>query len=404
MPTRRAMQQRNWAIAMVVSIAIHGAAMVGVPETWFAQPRLPPPSTLTARIVETPSPVAAVASAKPIRPAAPNPVAKPKAVEPAPVPDLLPSTPRFIESEVAEAPHKAKEKNPPDDVLAAAPAPLQPPPVEPPPLAPLLNEPPTEAAPPAVEKSDPVPTKESPPRSASKYPLKSATIVYDLSYGANPMRVGRVTHLWSNDGERYFAETVIEATGVFALLYGGKYIQRSWGILGPNGLIPTEFTVQRGRPDRGETAQFDWDAGRVDFAWRGGKRSAKLVSGTQDPISMLHQIFFLQPLPAGNVFHVASSRKLAAYEYVFLGEEKLQTPLGEFQALHVRRKDDDADHVDIWLDPERSYLPLRIYYADRKGTVFDQQVREIHTQSADVAAGHRAFERQATGTDAGEAR
>ncbi|MFN0300497.1 MAG: DUF3108 domain-containing protein [Burkholderiales bacterium] len=218
----------------------------------------------------------------------------------------------------------------------------------------------------------------------SKYPLKTATIIYDLSYGANPMRVGRVTHTWSNDGERYFAETVIEATGVFALLYGGQYVQRSWGVFGPQGLIPTEFFVQRGRPDRAESAQFDWDESRVDFAWRGERRSAKLVSGTQDPISMLHQIFFMQPLPRNNVFSVASSRKIATYEYQFLGEEDIETPFGAMRAIHVQRKDDDADHVDVWVDPARSFLPVRVYYVDRKGTVFDQRVREIRTEAASV--------------------
>jgi Protein of unknown function (DUF3108) len=400
------MQQRNWAIAMVASVAMHATAMVGVPEEWFAPSKLPPPSTLIARIVEAPSPaveasaVPATPPVSPVRPTVPKPVAKPKHVEPAPIslPDPVAASPTAIEPEPAVVP--AEESHPQNDALASAPVPTEPLPTESsPPAATPRRE---EAAPPPADTQAPAPSTAPPARVVSKYPLKSATIIYDLSYGANPMRVGRVTHTWSNDGERYFAETVIEATGVFALLYGGKYIQRSWGVLGPSGLVPTEFTVQRGRPDRGETAQFDWEAGRVDFAWRGEKRSAKLVGGTQDPISMLHQIFFMQPLPASRVFHVASSRKLGTYEYVFLGEEKLQTPLGDFQALHIRRKDDDADHVDVWLDPKRSFLPLRIHFVDRKGTVFDQRVREMHTQSADAAPGQAAVASQPAG--AAEAR
>lgn len=402
MLTRPAMHQRSWAIAMIASVAMHAFAMFGVPETWFVQSTLPPPSILVARIVETPAAVAEVPSprteaspGKPVRPAIPKPIAKPaaKPVEPGPISLPEPSPPNAIEPAIAEAPTEP-QGNPVGDAHAAAPTPIEPP----------ATEAPTEAVPPLIEKKVHAPVTESKPPAASKYPLKSATLIYDLSYGANPMRVGRVTHTWSNDGERYFAETVIEATGVFALLYGGKYIQRSWGVLGSSGLIPTEFTVQRGRPDRGETAQFDWEAGRVDFAWRGEKRTAKLVSGTQDPISMLHQIFFMQPLPAGKVFHVATSRKLGAYEYVFLGEEKVQTPLGEFQALHVRRKDDDADHVDVWLDPQRSYLPLRVYYVDRKGTVFDQRVREMHTQSADIATEQRAVSPSANSVGTAERR
>ncbi len=371
MSVRRSAIRQSWALALASSVALHAFALFGVPELRVAQ-ALPPPSTsLIARIVEAPAPVPLAKSETPVAPK-PKPVARPK---PKPVPP---------------APVSLPDPNPP---AAADPTP------SPPPAAaePTEDVPPTDTATttedllPPVAAIDPTPVeKEVPAREPavqqSKYPLKSATLVYDLSYGVNPMRVGRVTHTWSNDGERYFAETVIEATGVFALLYGGQYVQRSWGVFGPNGLIPSEFFVQRGRADRAETAQFDWESQRVDFAWRSERRSAKLSSGTQDPISMLHQIFFMQPLPEAKTFNVASSRKLATYEYVFLGEEDIDTPLGGLRALHVRRKDDDADHVDVWVDPARSFLPVRIHYVDRKGTVFDQRVREIRFEAVAVGA------------------
>lgn len=215
-----------------------------------------------------------------------------------------------------------------------------------------------------------------------RHPLRSATVVYDLSYGESPMRVGRVTHQWNNDGARYFAETVVEATGLFSVLYGGQYVQRSWGTFGPDGLVPSEYFVQRGRPDRGETALFDWEANKVAFQWRNERRDAKLVPGTQDPISMLHQLYYMQPLPDSKTLNVASSRKFGVYLFKFMGEERIETPMGELTALHVRRKDDDADHVDVWLDPQRGFLPVRIHFVDRRGYVFDQRVREMRFEAA----------------------
>ncbi|MFM9887710.1 MAG: DUF3108 domain-containing protein [Burkholderiales bacterium] len=373
----RATYRRDWVLALAASVALHAFALFGVPELRLAPPLPPPTASLIARIVEAPAtkPAAAPTPAPHVTPK-PRSIARPapKPVSPAPVslpdPNPLPPHPMAPETEIAEAVpalieggsigSAAAPTEAPADVLAAS--------------DPTVNP---------IEKQVPTPVLSPSP---SKYPLKAATIIYDLSYGANPMRVGRVTHSWSNDGERYFAETVIEATGVFALLYGGQYVQRSWGVFGPHGLIPTEFFVQRGRPDRAESAQFDWDENRVDFAWRGERRSAKLVSGTQDPISMLHQIYFMQPLPDGKVFSVASSRKIATYEYLFLGEEDIQTPLGAMRAIRVQRKDDDADHVDVWVDPARSFLPVRVHYVDRKGTVFDQRVREIRTEAASVEA------------------
>ena len=371
MSDRPAAIRRSWALALASSVALHAFALFGVPEVWVAQ-ALPSPSTsLIARIVEAPEATPLAKRETPMAPK-PKPAARPK---PKPVPP---------------APVSLPDPNPP---AAAGPTP--------PPLTPAAD--PTEEAQqietatttedlvPPVAVVDPTPIEKQVPARGpvvqrSKYPLKSATLIYDLNYGANPMRVGRVTHTWSNDGERYFAETVIEATGVFALLYGGQYVQRSWGVFGPNGLIPSEFFVQRGRADRAETAQFDWESERVDFAWRSERRSAKLTAGTQDPISMLHQIFFMQPLPEAKALNVATSRKLATFEYAFLGEENIDTPLGNFRALHVRRKDDDADHIDVWVDPVRSFLPVRIHYIDRKGVVFDQRVREIHFEPVAVEA------------------
>lgn len=372
MSNRRATLRRTWVLALAASVALHALALFGVPELWVAR-ALPPPSTsLIARIVEPPAPATAPKSAAPATPKKSVARPKPKPVPPAPIslPDPDPPSPESVEPMPETAAIGTAEQLTAPDVAVREEAPVAP----------------VAAVDPApIQSAKPVPAQ-VPSLHPSKYPLKSATLVYDLSYGVNPMRVGRVTHTWSNDGERYFAETVIEATGVFALLYGGQYIQRSWGAFGPHGLIPTEFFVQRGRANRAETAQFDWEGQRVDFAWRGERRSATLTRGTQDPISMLHQIYFLQPLPEAKAFSVASSRKLATYEYLFLGEEDIDTPLGGLRALHIRRKDDDADHIDVWVDPLRSFLPVRIHYVDRKGTVFDQRVREIRFEIVGVAA------------------
>jgi hypothetical protein len=370
--------RRNWLIALGLSLAIHTYALVGLPQldlTWAA-PALPKP--LEARIVQAPSPAqeapAPVAKAAP--PPKPRPVArpKPKPAPPAPIsmPDPQPAEPADIAppTEVGAADERVTEQT----AQGTADSPASQAPESGAAAGPVAQ---SEAA------SAPSPTSAAEPKN---YPLKSARLLYDLSYGENPMRVGKVTHIWSSDGERYFAETTIEASGLFALIYGGQYIQRSWGGFGPNGLVPSEYYVQRGRPDRGESARFDWDHRKVAFAWRNERRQAELLAGTQDPISMLHQIYFMRPLAEASTLSIASSRKLGAYEYLFLGEQTIATPMGELRALHVRRKDGDADQVDLWVDPDRGFLPVRVYYADRKGIVFDQRIREMAFEAAEPIA------------------
>lgn len=375
-----------WWLAFALSIGVHAALLFGVPPLEFEARDTTLPRPLEARIVQTAAAPVPAAPSQAVEPVAPPPVAVPKprpkprpkpAARPDPPPPIaLPAPPPpaptvvHAEEDVAQAAQSGAGADAPTGEVAAAPS----------------------SSGGAIERQIAEPVAEStgsagaattpPPAAPARHPLKSATLVYDLSYGENPMRVGRVTHQWNNDGERYFAETVVEATGIFAVLYGGQYVQRSWGTFGPDGLVPSEYFVQRGRPDRGETALFDWEAKKVAFQWRNERRDAKLIAGTQDPISMLHQIYYMQPLPQAKTLNVASSRKFGAYLFQFIGEERIDTPMGELTALHVRRKDDDADHVDVWVDPQRGFLPVRVHFVDRRGYVFDQRVREMRFEAA----------------------
>lgn len=373
----------GWGFAFALSIAAHAALLFGLPRGEFGMRELVLPKPLEARIVQAAAAPASVAAPEVLRPAPvdkpkPQPRARPKPVaRPSPPPAAPPvaipePTPAVVIAQSEQAPVLSEAASD-----AAAPKPER--------AAGTGESVPTEApdaaaAPVAAREPDVADAVKS--VTPARHPLKSATLVYDLSYGENPMRVGRVTHQWNYEGERYFAETIVEATGLFSVLYGGQYVQRSWGTIGPAGLVPSEYFVQRGRPDRGETALFDWDARRVAFQWRNERRDATLVPGTQDPISMLHQIYYMQPLPEAKTLSVASSRKFGEYLFQFIGEEQIDTPMGPLTALHVRRKDDDADHVDVWVDPQRGYLPVRVHFVDRRGYVFDQRVREMRFEAA----------------------
>lgn len=383
-----------WGLAFALSIAVHAALLFGVPRFEFGARETALHRPLEARIVQAaaaPAPVVAPEVPKPVAPApvvkptprpSPSPSARPNPrADARPKPAAQPVTPPIsLPDPTPPVTAQAEEEIVPQEVATdatAAPSPGLGATTPEPTTAPDPSASTQAAAPGDVGPAEPV--KPVPP---ARHPLKTATLVYDLSYGENPMRVGRVTHQWNYDGERYFAETVVEATGLFSVLYGGQYVQRSWGAIGPNGLVPSEYFVQRGRPDRGETAQFDWEARKVAFQWRNERRNANLLPGTQDPISMLHQIYYMQPLPEMKTLNVASSRKFGEYLFQFIGEERIDTPMGELTALHVRRKDDDADHVDVWVDPQRGFLPVRVHFVDRRGYVFDQRVREMRFEAA----------------------
>jgi hypothetical protein len=206
------------------------------------------------------------------------------------------------------------------------------------------------------------------------YPVHRARLVYDLSYGGGP--VGTVTHTWFTDGHSYRVESVAEGAGLIKLFYAGRFVQRSTGRVGPGGLVPLEYTLQRGSAARRESARFDWRARKLSLAWKNEHRVVDLPAGTQDALSVVHQAYFMPPNASSAPLEVATSRKLAQYRFELVGETLIETPIGIVRAVQVRRTDDDDMRIDAWLDLDRSLLPVRIHGVDRRGFAFEQTIRE----------------------------
>jgi Protein of unknown function (DUF3108) len=209
---------------------------------------------------------------------------------------------------------------------------------------------------------------------AGDYPVHRARLVYDIFYAGGP--AGILTHTWSSDGHVYHAESVAEGVGLVKLFYSGKFVQRSTGRVGPHGLIPMEYTLQRGSAARSESARFDWQRGKLALAWKDQHRVVDLPGGTQDALSIVHQAYFMPPKASAAPLGVATSRKLAHYIYEVVGEELIETPIGILRSVHIRRADDDGMRLDIWLDLDRSLLPARVLGVDRRGNSFEQMIRE----------------------------
>lgn len=236
---------------------------------------------------------------------------------------------------------------------------------------------------PAVSEAESPPAVETPP--PVEYPLRHATLVFDLYYGAGESSpVGEVVHTWTQDGREYRIETVAEAVGFVSWFLGGRLVQRARGALVPGGLEPAAYRAELGAPGRAETARFDWGAHKLALASKGEERLIDLPDGAQDPLSMLHQLYFLTPLPDAAPLDIVTGRKLYRYVYRTVGEAQLETPLGVVRALHMHRQDPDGASMDVWLDRERSFLPARIHAVDRKGRLLRQEIRAARLELADA--------------------
>lgn len=331
--------QRLWWLALAVSLLLHLALLGGpgwLPPQWTPSPEPPP---FEARLAPLPPPPVSLSPPRP----APKVEKQPPAPRPPP-PEVRPLPEPVAVMDVA----------PPGDPVVMEPA-------EPPPS-------PVEAAP--VETPAPV--------AASVPPLNRLPgrleLRFKVHYG---IAAGEQVLLWVDEGERYTLTSVAEASGLAGLFYRGKMVQISRGRITPHGLQPEEFWDQRGNKR---------SSGRFDPVNRmltlepsaGAPRHFSTPGDVQDVLSLFFQFALTAPPPEGRLsYTVFNGKKLRHYTYQVVGEEMLETALGEVKTLHLERLKDGDGRFEIWLAVDRHYLPVRILRSEESKVDVELVIRSI---------------------------
>jgi hypothetical protein len=203
--------------------------------------------------------------------------------------------------------------------------------------------------------------------------------VYTVYRGDQGMSVGRTTHKWRAAKNQYLLTSNTEATGLFSLFFGGRYLLTSRGELSANGLKPISFWIQRGQSnDRTEFAEFDWEAKSLQYGKYDERRNVALVEGTQDQLSVFYQLALTAPHSGRFKLALTTGRKFNQYEYQAIGEETIETPLGLLKTQHLARVVQEAgSNADIWLAIDHHYLPVRFKLASQKGEILDHVIAEL---------------------------
>lgn len=314
--------------ALAGSFALHAAALF-LPDLELSSVSEPVPLTAELR--------------PPPRPPAPEPEAK-KAVPPAARPH-----PERHAARPAKAP--ANQPSPPE---AAAPA--------------------AEAAVVVPEKpSEPPPQPEPPARPAEPLLPSRGYIRYAIAKGTQGFVIGRAEHRWEFIDGHYRITALTETVGLAALLKPTSFQYESSGRLTAFGLQPERFATRRNGAETKENAAFDWESHRVTLERDASQYEVR--DGAQDLLSFHYQLAYLARLEEGSDMGVASGKKFERYHFDSLGEEKLDTPAGQFRTLHLRVQTDAT--TELWLAIEHRLLPVKIRYTDRKGESFEQVATEI---------------------------
>jgi hypothetical protein len=202
-------------------------------------------------------------------------------------------------------------------------------------------------------------------------------IIYRIYHGDSGIQIGRATHTWWHDASRYWMESLVETTGLAALLKDFRYQQRSEGRVTAQGLRPERFSVdQRGKPH--QEAIFDWAGAQVRINRGDSKREAPIVAGDQDILSIAHQLSQPGAPKAPAALTVVSNKSAAVARVRDLGDATVRLPLGQMPTRHFSVHSDDGKvKIDIWLAAGQHWLPVRIRIENRKGEILDQQAEHL---------------------------
>jgi hypothetical protein len=203
-----------------------------------------------------------------------------------------------------------------------------------------------------------------PERTTLSYELKRNSLVIDVS------------ETLEHDGRTYAITSEGKGKGILALF--GVLKRTSRGRITAQGLRPDEFRDER-PGGWAVSAKFDWDARSVTQEKNGKSETLKIPATAQDPLSLAYSFAFVPP--KGKEYEVtrADGRGLTPFRFTVVGNEKLATPAGEMQTLHIAKVLDGPEDkaTDIWFAAERDFLPVRVLVVEKDGTRSDQVVTRI---------------------------
>jgi hypothetical protein len=205
-------------------------------------------------------------------------------------------------------------------------------------------------------------------------PPEHIKITYELSVKG---MAGDAVETLEHNGKTYTIVSETRGRGILATI-GVLNKRTSRGHITPQGLRPDEYRDER--PFGWvASAKFDWEARTITQGRKGKSETLPLPATAQDPLSLAYTFAFLPPKEKEYDIIRADGRGLTPFRFAVVGNERIPTPLGEMQTLHIAKVRDGPDDkaTDIWFATERDFIPVRVLVVDKDGARADQIVTRI---------------------------
>lgn len=180
--------------------------------------------------------------------------------------------------------------------------------------------------------------------------------------------------------DHYQLRWEVEATGVLAMFYP-NWVQTSEGKVSEQGLQPNQYLYRLGdKKDKTYSAMFNWSDHLVKLSSSKGEKTAELTKNTQDLLSFMYQFMYVPPL-SEMLINITNGKKVAEYDYDFVGEETLELKFVNVKTYHIKHsKVDSDDKTELWLAKDYHFVPVKIRKTEKDGTVIEQVATSLITK------------------------
>lgn len=189
---------------------------------------------------------------------------------------------------------------------------------------------------------------------------------------------------WSTAANKFSASNEARA-----MLLGKILDTKSEGVIDPYGLAPSSFIEKRFRKEP-TTTSFDRTAKAIRFT--ASDQSYPIKGGEQDHNSAIWQLIAIARAAPGKFkagsswsFFVAGPRHAEQWTFKVVKQEKIVTPLGEINTLHISKvppPDSQDRQIDIWLAPSLEWYPARLRFSDANDDYIEQTLQKIGKQTS----------------------
>ena len=203
----------------------------------------------------------------------------------------------------------------------------------------------------------------------------------DFAVNSGAMRLGEGRDVLEHDGKQYSVISESKTVGLAAFFYKMNVRRESRGLITRSGLRPLHFEENRSRKPK-RAADFDWDAKLIKLTDGENISTVELPDNTYDQTSFSYAFAFRSPDEELPPVHLTDGHRLSDYKYKMVGKEKIKTPIGELETVHIQkvREADDKRGFEVWLAVGHHYLPVQIRLIEKDGTVLDSTVTAISYQ------------------------